>query len=181
MTFSAYNKLISSEARSIGIITGPFDVEKKNDTAPQPRNQQERAEDTTELIQDRCRRVVLAFVDYLQARHPNSRVSVRNGKKETVQSSYVRLVMANQTIVGTSSTFAIFPAIASFGTGYLSSGYRNSSLPARTRWMIDEFGQVERPVDNVVLVEDDERANVGVIKQLWETEGADAVLAFFSR
>jgi hypothetical protein len=184
-------KVISPHARSIGIITSPFPLKRANETdaeaavtpAPTSNDIQVRDKDSSALLQYRCREVVTAFVDYLRVLHPQSRISIHNGRNETVMTSYVRLIMANQTIAGTSSTFGVFPTIASFGTGYLSSPPFDQSVP-RTRWMLEEFANdqdsdEEAVEKGVVIVEDNARAKVSFIQQLWQMEGADGVVAWF--
>jgi hypothetical protein len=59
-----------------------------------------------------------ALVDYIDRRHPHARISVHNGPNETIALAYARMIMANQTVVGI-STFGVFPALSTFGTGYL--------------------------------------------------------------
>jgi hypothetical protein len=211
--FSVYAKIISPHARSIGIITSPFApiIRSNNDTNHTSDDSDDtkrpavastdlqqgllpdatvqiRAKDSSAYLRARCRVVTTALVDYLQARHPMSRITVHNGPNETVMSSYIRLIMANQTIAGLSSTFGLYPAIASFGTAYLSSPYYNETVP-RSRWIVDEFGQandldsatstISQSDKSVVIVQDNERAKVSFIQQLWESEGRAGILAWF--
>jgi hypothetical protein len=60
----------------------------------------------------------MALVDYLQQRHPNVRITIHNGPKETIALAYARMVLAQQTLACL-STFGIFPVLATFGTAYL--------------------------------------------------------------
>ena len=61
------------------------------------------------------------MVGYLQSAFPDAAVNIRNGSDETLALVYARLVMANQTFTGP-ATFGVFPAIVSFGTGYVQEG-----------------------------------------------------------
>jgi hypothetical protein len=183
LKFSGYARYISPEARTIGIVTQSF--------APPPIQSQNsgnksglqqisslpiRSKDFTDVVRDRCLIVVSALVEYIQQRHPHSLVSIRNGPRETIPSSYVRLIMANQTIAGISSTFGVFPTTTTFGTGYLSSPERNQSA-LRTRWMVEEFAN--QRVANIILVEGNPHAKVSTILRMWETQGAERVVEWF--
>jgi hypothetical protein len=163
--FRTYTQHISSDARSIGIITQPF-------ATPQGDLGQSRWVDQLGAAQDRCRAVVTALVEDIQARHPHSRVSVHNGPNETTALAYARLIMANQTIAGI-STFGVFPAVSTFGTGYLSRPEGN--FP--NYWMFNP--RVDELVDNVRIFTDGDVMMVAEMKALWETKGEAAVLEWF--
>lgn len=160
LKFSGYARHISPEALTIGIITQPFDV-----------GSHARAIDVDQDIPDRCRIVVYSLVQYIEERHPNARVRIRNGIDETIALSFARMVMANQTINGISS-FSVMPTIATFGTGYIRKpdGMQNTWL---MKPQIDTFAK------NVVLFEETNIIKVGDMKLLWETEGAKGVLNWF--
>ena len=105
--FDEYKSRIFPEARTIGILTQPFDTDLLR-------------------LQDRpkaqdCKRLVLGLVEYLSNSFPNSTVTIRNSPNDTLPLTWARLIMANQTIVGI-STFGIFPAIGTFGQGYFQRG-----------------------------------------------------------
>jgi hypothetical protein len=183
LKFSGYARYISPEARTIGIVTQSFTpppIQSQSSGNNSGHQQfsvlQIRSKDFTDVVRDRCFVVVSALVDYIQQRHPHSLVSIRNGPRETIPSSYVRLIMANQTIAGISSTFGVFPTTATFGTGYLSSPERNQTA-LRTRWMVEEFAN--QRVDNIVLVEGNPHAKVSTILRMWETQGAESVVEWF--
>jgi hypothetical protein len=125
LKFASYIQDISSEARSIGIITQPF-AKVSNDTVDDTAGTnntslgQERWYDASSTTKDRCRTVVLAFVDFISERFPTSTVTIHNGPSETIALAYARMIMANQTVAGI-STFGVFPVVASFGTAYLTN------------------------------------------------------------
>jgi hypothetical protein len=56
----------------------------------------------------------MALVDDLAQHVPTARIRIHNTPSETI--AHVRLVLANQTIVG-SGTFGVFPVVASSGSG----------------------------------------------------------------
>jgi hypothetical protein len=60
-------------------------------------------------------------VNRLQRDFPKASVNVRNGQKETITLAYIRLAVAEQTIIGLSS-FGAFPILANFGTNYFLEG-----------------------------------------------------------
>ena len=115
----------------------------------------------------------MSFVDYTQNRFPGARVRVLNDARETLALKYTRMIMANQTIVGISS-FGVFPAMASFGTGYL----RLPDYPyAPNKWLLDP--PIDKLVNNVVLFKEPNIIMAVAIKTLWETHGKEGVLQWF--
>ena len=108
MKFTAYKKWISPEAKSIGIVTNPFDSS----------GQHRPGADQRPSILDRCRIVVTELKKYLENEFPSALVSIRNDVSETIPMAYTRLIMANQTFASISS-FGAFPVVATFGTGYI--------------------------------------------------------------
>jgi len=58
------------------------------------------------------------LVTFLQREFPRAVVRVHNDPDETIALTYARMIMANQTFA-VMSTFALFPAIANFGMGYI--------------------------------------------------------------
>jgi len=108
MKFAAYGDIIRPDVRSIGVVTNPFD-----DAAQNRGGAGSRAD-----VKLACRTVTYALRDFLEDRFPSARVRLRNGRNETVVTSFARLILANQTIVGISS-FGIWTAISSLGTGHI--------------------------------------------------------------
>jgi hypothetical protein len=107
--FSEYKKWISKDARSIGILTQPFEKERN------------RGKDAGKV--EGCRRATYLLVDCLQTFLPNATISIHNGPTETLPLAYARLAMANQSFTSLSS-FGIFPVIGTFGDGYFQKGNR---------------------------------------------------------
>jgi hypothetical protein len=101
--WSALAKLISSEARSIGIITQPFSGQTRKVDRSNKR---------------RCPRLVNALQTYLKKKFPKARVELRNSPDESVALAFTRLIMANQSFAGGVSTFYTMPFYAAFGTTY---------------------------------------------------------------
>jgi hypothetical protein len=74
MKFSAYPKRISHETKSIGIVTQPFDT-----------GGQQRRGDSSSEKRERHRIVVMALVDFLKEKFPQARVTIHNGRRETIE------------------------------------------------------------------------------------------------
>jgi hypothetical protein len=108
LTFKGYTRYISPEARTIGILTQPFSFSNVTASGVSSTNAQVRLYDVAGPNADRCRIVVTALVEYIQERHPKARITVHNGSNETIASTFARMIMANQTIAGTSSSFGLF-------------------------------------------------------------------------
>jgi hypothetical protein len=165
LKFGAFAKYISSEARSIGIVTQPFDS-----------HAQSRAWDSNAVKRNRCRIVVLDFVKYLQDRFPHSRVHIHNSPNETIALTYARMVMANQTIAGI-STFGVSPAMASFGTGYIRIPDENS---ATNGWLVNPRLDQLMKNNKLVLMKEPNILMVRQVKRLWEEpDGQNKILAWF--
>jgi hypothetical protein len=164
MKFSSYAYHISPEARSIGIVTQPFD---DKDTI------QTRIEDTKGMQRARSRTVVTSFVAYIRLRFPNARIQIHTGPKETIALAFARMVMANQTISALSS-FSVFPTIATFGTGYV---LKPDNPKAPSWWLLSP--RIDEIANNVVLFEDVPPLMAPQIKTLWETTGAQDILDWF--
>jgi hypothetical protein len=105
--FAEYSKLISPEARTIGIVTQPFSAGANT-----------RPNDDIEESGERCKTLVYGLVDHLQSHFPHTKISIRNGPNETLALAFARMIMANQTLALTPSTFSVFPTVTTFGTGY---------------------------------------------------------------
>jgi hypothetical protein len=167
MKFSGYTRHISAEARSIGILTQPF--QDKN-------NQQQRTQDADFTSRRRCRTLVVALKAYILRRNPTARVFIRNDPDETIALTYARMVMANQT-VGTMSTFSAFPVVATFGTGYFLRPKKWSP----NVWMRNHPNMIDELTGkpNLVLF-DEESVLVGSqAADLWNAQGVNAVLGWF--
>ena len=160
MKFDSYANHISPEARSIGIVTESFDTDG-----------QHRQAESRQVTRDRCRIVVNAFVEQLKKRFPDARVSIRNGREETIASTYSRMIMANQTIISL-STFAFFPAIATFGKAFI----RRPSRRNLGAWIVKAVE--EEKVDNVVLIDEPDWLPTARCKRMWGEDGS-AVLEWF--
>lgn len=131
---------------SIGIVTQPFggssssSSSTKRSPATNTRvHDQARSRDQDDPFKVvACRKVILGFVDYLQSRFPQARISVHNGPNETVALAYARLVMAKrQAFAYPDSSFSVFPVLATFGTGlhmypFKSPYYKYSS---KNQWL----------------------------------------------
>ena len=162
MKFSGYTKYISSEARSIGILTQPFGIE-----------EQGRRHDQGAVKRERCRIAVTSLVEYIGERFPHSRITIHNGPNETIALAYARMILANQTIVGISS-FGVFAAIGTFGTGYIR---RPDFRKAPNMFLVQP--RLDQMADNVVLIDEPKRIMCQQINKLWVSEGAEGVLNWF--
>ena len=160
MKFDSYARHISSQVHSIGIVTESFDS-----------TGQYRPRDGREVTRTRCRTVVEAFVAHLQSHFPEARVRIRNGRGETVALSYARLIMANQTVVST-STFAVFPAVASFGQALI----RRPSPRDLGGWLVK--AKIEDRFENIFLINEPDWLPTKRCKRLWGEDGSK-VLEWF--
>jgi len=162
MKFTAYKKWLSPEAKSIGIVTNPFSTDA-----------QHRGKGSgSQIIFDRCRTVVGRLKTYLEHVFPTAKVSVRNDDDETIVTSYVRLIMGNQTFASISS-FGVFPVVATFGAGYL----KKPDFPkVPNQWI----GDADNFYDDIILMNEPERLMSGTVKGwLGEENGMDKVLYWF--
>lgn len=163
MPYGAFADPISPDVRSIGIVTQPFE-----------KWAQHRPGDKRKRLRERCRVVVMDFVDYLQGRFPHARIRVHNRKEDTVPLTYARMIMANQTI-GSIGTFAVFPAIASFGAGYIRKP--DPKCP-NNRFLLEP--NLDTLVDNVVLMDEPNMLMVRKIRLMWvEPNGQQKILSWF--
>jgi hypothetical protein len=166
MKFSAFSKRIPPNTKSIGIVTQPFE----NSGAQQRR--QERSSTT----RGRHRVVVMALVDFLKEKFPQARVTIHNGSTETIALAYARMVMANQTIAGI-STFGVFPAIASFGTGYIFKPF-GKRLRGPNQFLMNP--PIDQLADNVILIEEPNLLMVKTARAMFrKPAGQDLVLEWF--
>lgn len=163
MKFSGYSRHISPAAKSIGILTQPFD-----DSTTQGRKA-----DADSKKRDRCRIVVQSLLEFVKERYPYAEVKIRNSANDTIALTYARMIMANQTIAGISS-FGVIPAIATFGTGYL----REPDYPkAPQSWVLHP--RIDELAYNIVLFKEPCFIKVEDMKDLWETQGETGVLKWF--
>lgn len=117
--------------------------------------------------------MVLALVDYIQERYPKAHITIRNDRTERITQSYLRMIMAQQTISGISS-FGVMPAVATFGRGYIRTPYR----PAEPYyWVL--FPRIDELTDGQVVLFEEPSMAVIEMKSLWEQEGKEGVLAWF--
>ena len=107
--FTEYERWVSPEPKSIGILTQPFDPSRN------------RRLDIRRLHY--CRNATYALVEILQETYPETKITIHNGPNETLPLAFARLVMANQSFT-TLSSFGIFPIIGTFGHGYFQRGNR---------------------------------------------------------
>ena len=191
LTFHGYSRHISSSVQSIGILTQPFGKIKNSTDATigqlhanvteQGRQRavtsdQERLLDTgNETISRRCRTLVYAFQDYLQDNFPKAKVHIRNDRTETIALAYVRMVMAKQ-VVGSMSTFSIYPIIGTFGTGY----YLRPKLNDPSYWAENNIYPVTKIWDIRTVIFDEDAKLLGTkTRDLWDAYGDDVVLQWF--
>ncbi|KAL7477830.1 hypothetical protein ACHAW6_003622 [Cyclotella cf. meneghiniana] len=116
MKFTEYKKWISKDARTVGIVTHPFESERNRPVDRRKVNE--------------CRTVTYHLVNYLQGFLPSAKISIHNGLNETLPLTYARLAMADQSFT-TLSSFGIFPVIGGFGKGYFQKGNRGVNPFAR--------------------------------------------------
>jgi hypothetical protein len=163
MKFSAFSKRIPPDTRSIGIVTQPFD-----------NVAQYRRGDASSEKRERHRVVVMALVDFLQEKFPQARVTIHNGPTETIALAYARMVMANQTIVGITS-FGVFPAIASFGTGYIR---RPDYKKGPNQFLMNP--PIDQLADNVILMDEKDRLMAATVRKMFQQPtGQGLVLEWF--
>jgi hypothetical protein len=170
-TFDGYVRHISSQARSIGILTQPFP---ENNT-----NVQQRYMDSADAMQNsRCKTLVLALQDYIQERHPRAAVSIRNTKQETIALSTARMVLANQSIGGR-STFSVFPIVATYGTGY----YLQPEILTPCSWLGRLDPHLLHDPDtgrhNVILFAEPNQRIGSHVSRLFDSNGTNAALDWF--
>jgi hypothetical protein len=162
MKFSAFSNRIPPNTKSIGIVTQPFDI-----------SFQQRGYDATHEKLHRHRVVVMALVDFLQEKFPQARVTIHNGRTETIALAYARMVMANQTMVGITS-FGVFPGISSFGTGYIRKPIPKGPNIFLMNPPIDQLA------DNVILMDDPDLLMAPTVREIFlKPTGQEIVLEWF--
>lgn len=111
--YSLYNRFLKDASiQSIGIVTAPFGLKSG------------RSHDRKHM--HTCQALVNDMISYLEEKYPSTTVTVRNNTNETVVAAYTRMILANRVLCD-SSTFCLFPAIASTGQGYIAES--NSLYP----------------------------------------------------
>jgi hypothetical protein len=175
MQFQGYVRHISPNATTIGILTQPFDDD--DDT------QQSRWPDSFKHVQERCRIVVLALVEYIQERHPAAQIFIRNERTERITISYLRLIMAQQAVSGVSS-FGVMPIVATFGKGYVrtpdppAEPYHGGLFPLIVNfWVL--VPRIDELTEGQVVLFEEPSMPVPEMKVLWEQDGEAGVLAWF--
>lgn len=161
MKFGSFSRHLSPDVRSIGIATQPFNMSA----------QMRRAEGGA-WKQERCKKVVMAFVEHLQGLFPKARIRIHNGLNETIALTFARMIMANQTVIGITS-FGVFPGVTTFGTGYIR---KPDYMKAPNRWLLTS-PLIDR-VDNVKLIEEPRMMAIQCKRKWGEDDGA-SVLEWF--
>ena len=187
LTFSGYSRHISPSVRSIGILTQPFGNVKKSivvesnstDEEGQPQlsvHDQARSLDTNdELVARRCLTLVYAFQQYLQEKFPKAVIHIRNDRTETVALAYARMVMAEQ-VVGSMSTFSIYPVIGTFGTGY----YMRPKSFDPSCWVVNDMVPITNIPDLRTVIFDESKTLLGRDpREQWNGRGDDYILNWF--
>mmetsp|Transcript_9269 Transcript_9269/g.27943 ORF Transcript_9269/g.27943 Transcript_9269/m.27943 type:complete len:327 (-) Transcript_9269:487-1467(-) len=161
MNYDAYARHISPYAFSVGIVTTPFGA----------KGQMRTGTERSAPVKNACRRVAEGLRKYLEERFPRANVTIRNGPEETVVTSYVRLILANQTVAGM-GYFGVFPALATFGTGYVR---RPDFAESANHWVKD----VSLSYPHVVLFDAKERLMAANATK-WRKNGKwDEIFRFF--
>ena len=180
LNFPSFANRIDPDTPSIGIVTQPFgntpsalNGATTTTTAAQATL---RSLDKGRVKQERCRIVVLDFVDYLQTRFPQARITVHNnGPQESIALAFARMILANQTMTAVSS-FGVFPIVAAFGRGYIAAPNFDK---APNDWLLDRSLQADLE-GKVELIMDDPGSRIMVkdMRSMW-SQGQDKVLAWF--
>lgn len=164
MKYRAFTDRISPDVRSIGIVTQPFDDGGQN-----------RRRDRAQSTRERCSIVVNDFSSFVQENFPNARVRLRNDSHETIALHYARLILANQTLAGI-GTFAVFPVLSTFGTGYTRSPDAKSPINS---WLLGSKLRTSMR-KNLVLTKEPNLLMMDQIRKLWmEEDGEERILAWF--
>ena len=163
MKFTAYKKWISPEASSIGIISNPID----------PTAQDRFHHRMNDSLRERCGIVLHSLKKYLEEAFPRAKVILRVDAKETITTSYTRLIMANQTFASISS-FGAFPVVATFGTGYIK---KPDFRKVPNKWI----PHVSSMYNDVVMMDEKERLMAeDVNKMLRGENGMEKIVHWFT-
>ena len=157
MKFTAYKKWVSPEAKTIGIVTGPF----KKDSQ------------TRGGVNSRCEPVVLELKKYLEQNFPSATVSIRNDGDETIALAYARLIMAKQTFASITS-FGVFPVVGTFGTGYI----KKPDFPKVPNKWIPLTSEM---YDNLIMMDEPELVMAGTPRGwLRQPNGMERIIYWFT-
>ena len=134
--FSVYTSLIPRTIKTIGIITAPY--------------QQDRAfAGGNDVALNEA--VTVAARDYIQSKFPDARVSIRNDDvKETMAVTYVRMVAAIWSFCG-SSTFCLYPALATAGESYILQSPLYGGSPGWLDKVSESFENVHYMEGEIIL------------------------------
>ncbi len=150
--FSFLLNYISREARSIGIVTQPFQGQIRGLDGTTP---------------TRCPILVEALQQYLQQHFPRATVQIRNSSNETITLSFARFILANQSVAAGDSTFVALPFLASFGTSYLT----------KPQFVMEDALE---QYGNAQFIEYDDKMTSVRLFELWnETDGQQQVKEWF--
>jgi hypothetical protein len=157
--FHVYKKLLPNTAKTIGIVTAPF--------------RQDRGSvgfGDAELNEA----VVTAARDYIQREFPEAKVSIRNDDvNETMAMTYARLVASKWSFCG-SSTFCLFPALATTGESYILQSQLYGGRRGRRSWInkvVESFPNVHYVNEPFVRSIDFWKWNVSeIVKRLERNE-----------
>lgn len=128
--FYVYTQLIPKTVKTIGIVAAPFDQHREHVFYGDA---------------NWSKAITLAAKDYIQERFPDARVSIRNNANESTAITYARLISSKWSFCG-SSTFCLFPALATEGDAYILQSPLFGGSPT---WITN----VTRSHDNVHYVE----------------------------
>jgi hypothetical protein len=162
LRFNAYKKIIQQSKatpRSIGIITQTLG---SNSSCCNDSNTSIRSVDLKQAKPHKT--LVKALAQYLQEEFPTATIHIHS--EDDMPLSYARMILSNQTI-GAFSSFAVFPAMATFGTGYLRHPEGNGPY----RWITNS----DVP-SNVKLFEESDFLLPSVVKYVWKTLGLSVLL-----
>jgi hypothetical protein len=139
--YSEYQKRIDPSVKSIGLITQSFD--------------KSRNREADQVNTDACRDLANLLVGRFKTDFPEATITIRNDQSETLTLAYVRLAVAEQSIVGLSS-FGAFPILANFGTSYFVEG----------RLLVNKWlNHIPDMMDNLVVIIDPKLLrNKGIMK-----------------
>jgi hypothetical protein len=131
--FHVYKKRIPKAVKSIGIVTAPFQ-----------QNRPAWGYGDADLNEG----VTIAVHDYLKREFPDARVTIRNDDvNETMAMTYARMIAANWSFCG-SSTFCLYPALATRGESYILKSPLFGGTPS---WIM----KVEELYHNVHYIEEE--------------------------
>ena len=111
----------------------------------------------------------------MQEKFPRAQVRIRNDRTETVALAYARMVMAKQ-VIGSMSTFSIYPVFGTFGTGYF---LRPKKIDP-SFWASNNIYPVAKIWNTRTVMFDESTKLLGAqTRDLWDGYGDDAVLQWF--